>query len=166
MDMKVRILFVLVMLAATTALGAAPNDVLGLWQTDGDGSEVEIYRCGEKLCGKVAWLKHPEYVNSKDGPVGTPKVDRKNPDPALRNRSIIGLQVMEGLTAAGENLWKSGVCYDPASGNTYKCKIHLASPDRLEVRGFIGFSLFGRTYVLTRKEKFAAPGFAGVSNHE
>ncbi len=74
------------------------------------------------------------------------------------NRPIIGLQVIEGLAVAGENRWENGACYDPESGNSYKCKIRLASPDRLEVRGFIGFSLFGRTYVLTRKEMIASTG--------
>jgi uncharacterized protein (DUF2147 family) len=150
--MKVSVLLLSVLLAATTAYGAAPNDILGPWKTAGDSSEVELFKCGEKICGKVAWLKNPNYMDSKDGPVGTPKVDRKNPDPKLRNRPIIGLQVIDGLAAAGGNRWEHGMCYDPESGNTYKCKVHLASPERLEVRGFIGFSLFGRTYVLTRKE--------------
>lgn len=142
-----------VILAATTAFGANPSDVIGSWKTDGDRSAIEIYGCGEKLCGKVTWLKNPNYVSNHDGPVGTPKVDRKNPDPTLRNRPIIGLQVIEGLTATGDNRWEHGTCYDPESGNSYQCKIHLETPDRLEVRGFIGISLLGRTYVLTRKEK-------------
>jgi uncharacterized protein (DUF2147 family) len=154
--MKAWMMCVMVFFSAATAFGATPGDVLGPWKTAGDSSELEIFRCGDKLCGKVVWLKNPNYVNSKDGPVGTPKIDRKNPDPALRNRPIIGLQVIDGLTGAGENRWEKGACYDPESGTTYKCKIHLVSPDRLEVRGFVGFSLFGRTYVLTRKEMVAA----------
>jgi len=156
--MKAWTLFAMILLSTATAFGAMPSDILGSWKTAGDRSELEIFRCGEKLCGKVAWLKNPNYVNSKDGPVGTPKVDRKNPDPALRNRPIIGLQVIYGLAGGGENRWENGACYDPESGNSYKCKIRLASPDRLEVRGFIGFSLFGRTYVLTRKEMIASTG--------
>ena len=101
-------------------------------------------------------MKESNYTDSKDGPVGTPKVDRKNPDPALRNRPIIGLQVVEGVTATGDNRWENGSCYDPESGNTYRCKMRLLSPDRLELRGYIGISLFGRTYVLTRKDTTTA----------
>ena len=149
----IRAFSVAVMLAAATACGANPNDVIGPWQTDGESSSVEIFRCGEKLCGKIVWLKNPNYVSSSDGPVGMPKVDRKNPDPALRNRPIIGLQVIEGLTATGNNRWEHGTCYDPESGNSYQCKMRLEKPGRLEVRGFIGISLLGRTYVLTRKEE-------------
>jgi uncharacterized protein (DUF2147 family) len=81
-----------------------------------------------------------------------PKVDLKNPDPKLRTRPILGLQVIEGLTPTGDNRWEHGSCYDPESGNSYQCKMRLEKPDKLEVRGFIGFSLLGRTYVLTRKE--------------
>jgi uncharacterized protein (DUF2147 family) len=150
--MKIWAVSLAVMLAATPAVGAHSNDVIGPWQTNGESSSLDIFKCGEKLCGKIVWLKHPNYLSSKDGPVGTPKVDRKNPDPALRTRPIIGLQVMEGLTATGDNWWEHGACYDPESGNSYQCKMHLEKPDRLEVRGFIGFSLLGRTYVLTRKE--------------
>lgn len=142
--------FLAAILLATTAWGTGPDDVLGVWKTAGGRSEVEIFRCGDKLCGRIVGLLHPNYMNSKDGPVGTPKTDRKNPDPALRNRPIIGLQVMEGLTAAGDNQWERGACYDPESGNTYKCKMRMESPERLKLRGYIGISLFGRSYVLTR----------------
>lgn len=154
--------FLCVLLAATAAFGVGPDDILGPWKTDGGSSIVELFRCGEKVCGKAAWLKNPNYVDGKDGPVGTPKVDRKNPDPALRNRPIIGLRVIEGLTATEGNRWENGTCYDPESGNTYKCKMHLVSPERLEVRGFIGFSLFGRTYILTRKEPAATTAKANT----
>jgi uncharacterized protein (DUF2147 family) len=131
--MSVWVFFAAVILAATTAFGANLDDVIGPWKTEGDRSALDIYRCGEKLCGKVAWLKNPNYVSSSDGPVGAPKDDRKNPDPTLRNRPIIGLQVIEGLTATGDNRWEHGTCYDPESGNSYRCKIHLETPDRLEV---------------------------------
>jgi uncharacterized protein (DUF2147 family) len=142
--------FAAVLLTATTAFGAGPSDVLGSWKTDGGDSRLEFFRCGEKICGKIVWMKEPNYIDSKDGPVGTTKVDRKNPDPALRNRPILGLQVIKNLTAKGDNRWGNGACYDPENGKSYKCKMRLASPGRLELRGYIGISLIGRTSVLTR----------------
>ena len=150
-EMNVVLLFALLLLSTAPAFGSDPGGVIGPWHTEGDSSELEIFTCGEKLCGKVVWLKHPLYVASSDGPVGAPKVDRKNPDPTRQSRPILGLRVMEGLTPSGENRWENGSCYDPASGNTYTCKIRLVSPERLEVRGFIGIPLFGRTYTLTRR---------------
>src|SRR5512134_1253658 len=108
--MKVWTFLATVLLTATTAFGAGPSGVLGLWKTDGGDSQLELFRCGEKICGKIVWLKQPNYIDSKDGPVGKKKVDRKNPDPALRNRTILGLQVMKGLTAKGKNRWGNGTC--------------------------------------------------------
>jgi uncharacterized protein (DUF2147 family) len=148
--MQVWTFFALILLAAATACGTGPGDILGTWKTEMDESKVEIFRCGEKLCGKIVWLKNPNYSESKDGPVGTPIIDRKNPDPALRNRPIIGLQVLEGFTEQGDNTWGKGTCYDPKSGMTYRGKIHLVSPGQLELRGFVGIPLFGRTSAWTR----------------
>lgn len=148
--MKIWTVATLVLLMATTAFSAGPDDVLGAWKTDGGDSWLELFECGEKICGTIVWLKVPNYIDSNDGPVGNIKVDRKNPDPALRNRPILGLQIMTGLTAKGDNRWEGGTCYNPESGKSYKCKMHLISPDKLELRGYIGISLFGRTFVLTR----------------
>jgi uncharacterized protein (DUF2147 family) len=163
--MKTLFIIAAILLAATAAYATDGQDVIGSWQAAGNSSQLEIYPCGDKLCGKVAWLKHPNFMDAKDGPIGTTKIDLKNPDPALRNRPILGLRVMEGLTPTGNDSWEQGKCYDPESGNTYKCRMHLASPEKLEMRGFIGIPLFGRTYVLTRQEK---PGreIAGLKNRQ
>jgi len=148
--MKFLLFSAFLMLSASPVIGSGTGDVLGPWHTEGNSSELEIFNCGDKLCGKVVWLKNPLYASSKDGPIGTPKIDLKNPDPARHNRPIIGLQVIDGLTPSSRNTWENGSCYDPASGSTYTCKIRLVTPEKLEVRGFIGIPLFGRTYTLTR----------------
>ena len=148
--MKILTFSALILLTATTAFGAGPSDVLGIWRTERDESKVEIFRCGEKLCGKIVWLKNPKYTDSTEGRIGTPIIDRKNPDPALRSRPLIGLQIMAGFTEQGGNTWGNGTVYDPKSGKTYRGKIHLASPDRLELRGYVGISLLGRTSVWRR----------------
>jgi uncharacterized protein (DUF2147 family) len=138
------------LLMATIARGAEANGILGIWKTELDESKVEIYRCGEKFCGIIIWLKNPNYADSRDGAVGTPVIDRKNPNPASRNRPIIGLQILDGFTAEDGKTWGGGTCYDPKSGKTYRGKIHQAAPDRLELRGYIGIPLFGRSSVWTR----------------
>ena len=148
--MKIWIVLVTILLTATTTFGAGPSDILGTWKTEENDSLLEFFKCGEKICGKIIWLKQPNYMSTKDGPVGKIKVDRKNPNPGLRIRPILGLQVMKGLTAKGNNRWGNGTCYDPETGKSYKCKMQLASHDRLELRGYIGISLIGRTFGLTR----------------
>ncbi len=148
--MKILTCFTVLLLTATTAFGAGSSSILGIWKTEMDESKVEVFRCGEKYCGKIVWLKNPKYTDSNEGQVGRPIIDRKNPDPALKSRPVLGLQILEGFTAEGGNTWGNGTCYDPKSGKTYRGKIHLAAPDRLELRGYIGIPLLGRTSVWTR----------------
>jgi uncharacterized protein (DUF2147 family) len=148
--MRVLAMLALIVFTATTALGARESEILGIWKTEKDDSKVEIFRCGSRICGKIVWLKKPAYTDSKEGVVGTPIIDRKNPDPALKSRPVLGLQILNDFTKKGDDTWANGTCYDPISGNTYKGKIHLAAPDRLELRGYIGIPLFGRSSVWTR----------------
>jgi len=148
--MKTLALFAIILLAATTVFGSGQNDILGLWKTADDESKLEFFKCGNKVCVKIAWLKEPNYTDRKEGPVGTPKVDCNNRDPALKNHPMLGLQIMEGFTAVDNERWDNGIIYDPDNGKTYRGNLHLVSPHRLELRGYIGISLFGSTYALTR----------------
>lgn len=145
------LLLLTLLLSMPPACGAVtPNDILGVWKTDGGDSRVELFTCGTAICGKIVWLKVPRYIDSNDGPLGKTKTDRKNPASSLRNRPILGLTVMHGLKAKGGKRWANGTCYNPETGKSYKCKMQLKSVNLLEVLGFIGFSLFGRTLILSR----------------
>jgi uncharacterized protein (DUF2147 family) len=137
-------------MTAATPIVAGTSDILGIWKTDLDEAKVEIFMCEEKICGKIIWLKNPLYTESSEGEVGIPVIDRKNPDPALRNRPVIGLRILEGFVAEGEDTWEEGTFYDPKSGKTYNGKMHLAAPDRLELHGYIFIPLFGRSSIWIR----------------
>jgi uncharacterized protein (DUF2147 family) len=139
-----------ILLTATTVFSAGLSGILGIWKTEKGESKVEIFMCGEKFCGKIIWLQNPNYIDSRYGEVGTPVIDRKNPDQALQSRPVRGLRILDGFTSQGENTWGHGTCYDPKSGNTYRGKIHLVAPDRLELRGYVGIPFFGRSSVWTR----------------
>ncbi|MGD0585273.1 MAG: DUF2147 domain-containing protein [Oryzomonas sp.] len=150
MRKRMLLLFTLLLMTATTAFAAGPDGILGIWRTEREESKVEIARCGDKICGTIVWLKNPTYSDSREGLVGTPLIDRKNIDPALRSRTVLGMRILEGFTAMDETTWGNGTCYDPKSGKTYRGKMHLLTPDRLELRGYIGIPLFGRSAVWTR----------------
>ena len=148
--MKILTCVMVILLTATTVFSAGLSGILGIWKTEKGESKVEIFMCGEKFCGKIIWLQNPNYIDSKYGEVGTPVIDRKNPDKALQSRPVRGLRILDGFTSQGENTWGNGTCYDPKSGNTYRGKIHLVAPDRLELRGYVGIPFFGRSSVWTR----------------
>jgi uncharacterized protein (DUF2147 family) len=139
------------LLVAVSVCAASADDILGVWYNQERDAKIEIFKCGEKYCGRVVWLKEPNYpAGSKEGTPDTPKLDHKNPDPTLRSKPVIGLRIVNDFVFAGDSMWKGGKVYDPKNGKTYSGKMTLVSPDQLNLRGFIGISLIGRTAIWTR----------------
>ena len=135
------------MLVATAIFAQDANKVLGVWLTQDGDSKVTITKDSKgKFNGEITWLKDP--LNES----GKPKVDDKNPDKKLQSRPIMGLKLLEGFVFdKDDNKWVDGKIYDPKSGKTYKCLMWLGKdPNKLSVKGFIGFSLIGREVVWTR----------------
>jgi uncharacterized protein (DUF2147 family) len=121
-------------------------------------------KTGKTYSGKIIWLKTPNYVPADAAPggadtdvppgkwgqmLGKPKFDWRNPDAAKRSRALLGVPLLNGFTYSGDDVWEGGTIYNPDDGKTYKCKMTL-NGNRLDVRGFIGISLFGKTTTWTR----------------
>ena len=119
------------------------DDILGKWNSSSGGAHIQIYKKGDRYFGKIAWLRKPNDEHGK------PKVDMKNPDPELRNRPAVGLEILKNFTYAGNGVWDDGTIYDPKSGRTYSCKMTL-NGNTLDIRGYVGISMFGRTESWTR----------------
>jgi len=147
--------FLVIVLAALPAAyvdsAAGDRDIVGIWNDEEKDAKIEIFQCAEKYCGKIVWLKEPNYsVDSKDGVPGTPKLDIYNPDLALRAKPILGLEIVKDFIYQGNNKWADGRLYNPENGKTYSGKMTLVLPNQLDLRGFIGISLLGRTTTWTR----------------
>ncbi|CAN1558761.1 Domain of unknown function DUF2147 [Spirosomataceae bacterium] len=121
--------------------------VLGVWKNGEGTGMVQIYKKAEKYYGKIVWLKVPNDSNGK------PRVDVNNPEPKLQSRTIKGLENLRDFVYKGDSKWEDGSVYDPKNGNDYSCEMKLIDDNTLEVRGFIGVSLFGRTDVWKRQVK-------------
>jgi len=117
--------------------------VLGRWATD--GSIIEISETEGTLRARVIALREPVYRADEAGPAGSVRVDLNNPDAALRDRPIIGIDLLSDYTWDGK-LWR-GRIYDPESGNTYKSQMRIGKDGNLEMRGYVGMPMFGRTKV-------------------
>jgi uncharacterized protein (DUF2147 family) len=156
---NVAIFGAILMLSMGGAAIADDGDViLGLWATDPEGengqAHIEISKVDGKYNGEIVWLEEPVYPDDDDGGMaGRTKVDRENPDPDLQDRPLIGLDMLHGFVYGGDNQWKKGKIYDPENGKTYKSKIKLGDDGVLNVRGYIGVSLMGRTTEWTRVKK-------------
>jgi uncharacterized protein (DUF2147 family) len=114
-----------------------PDAVVGTWLTSDKNGKIQIYKEGNKYFGKIVWGKE----NRKD---------THNPDPALRSRDLLGSVILSNFVHAGGNKWEDGKIYDPNNGKKYSCNMKLKDNNTLEIRGYIGISLFGRTEVWTR----------------
>jgi uncharacterized protein (DUF2147 family) len=130
---------IVVLAISITTASRATASPLGRWYAEGGAAQVEIAPCGDALCGRVVWLRSPYDEN------GCMLSDRRNPDRALQDRPMLGLDILRGLRATGDGAWDGGSIYDPTSGRSYRCMISMAGDDRLLVRGYIGFHVLGRT---------------------
>ncbi len=132
---KIFITLITLMLPLASAFA---QDVVGKWKLDDGSAIVEVYRQGDAFNGKIVWLAEP---TEKDG---TPAKDLNNPDKSLRNRQLIGLNMLSGLKKSG-NEYKGGSIYDPGNGKTYNCSMKVEG-DVLKVRGSLDKrGLLGRT---------------------
>lgn len=146
------VLVLLVVLLPLPVFASGGSDgITGIWEVaEGDG-RIEISRCGAAYCGAIVWLLEPLYpADDRGGMAGQPLVDRENPKKELRSRPLLGLRLMEGYRYQGENFWDHGTIYNTENGKTYRSNIRLRSPDRLELRGYIGVPLLGGSTVWKR----------------
>lgn len=140
--------------AGTTATAEAESEgedprqtVLGTWRTANGRGLIEIYASATgEYRGRIA-------NGAEDD-----RRDAKNPDPALRERPLYGLDILTGFRYAGEGRFTDGRIYDPSSGNVYRAQITVKGPDRISLRGYIGIPLLGSSEVWTRASD--APGAA------
>ncbi|EPG66390.1 DUF2147 domain-containing protein [Leptospira wolffii] len=141
-------LFSLLFLSFFAGLSADPLPVTGVWRTySDDGKEestVEIYEQGGKIYGKVTGLVDP---NDKDG-----KPARCTAcEGAEKDKPVLGLVIIKGLQADGDK-WSGGRILDPNDGVWYKCLLKaVEGGKKLEVRGYVGFSLIGRSQYWVKK---------------
>ena len=129
----ISMIFMLAPLAAAFA-----QDVVGKWKLEDGTAIVEVYQQGDSFNGKIVWLKNPTEAD------GTPAVDDLNPDPKLRTRQVIGLNMLNNLKKVGGE-YTGGSIYDPGNGKTYNCSMKVEG-DVLKVRGSLDKrGLIGRT---------------------
>ena len=109
------------------AHGAEP--ITGQWYTKDAKAIVTIAPCGKLVCGRIAKVLKPN-------PQGH-GVDERNPNPALRNRAIVGLPILTNFNDGGSD-WR-GRIYDPGAGKEYRSIVKRLPDGSLQVQGCIAF---------------------------
>ena len=123
-----------------------PDSIEGIWvsqddETGREKSEVLIYKEEGKLYGKIINLLLPEDEGKKC----------LNCKGSNKGKPIVGMVIINDLQLE-DDTWEEGTILDPKSGKVYDCTISFEDPNTLNVRGYLGFSLFGRTQTWRRKQ--------------
>ena len=144
--MKNNILIIAV-LFFSTIFYAQNQTIVGKWKTIDDEtgkakSIIEIYEKSGKIYGKVVEILEVEHK----------KDNCKNCSGEDANKPIVGLTIIKGLSKM-DGGYSNGKILDPKNGKLYKCTLMLEGNDKLKVRGYIGFSLLGRTQYWYRVKK-------------
>ena len=144
---------VLMALGATFVMSTAmaQSSPVGLWKTIDDSTKVEtsqvrIIESGGVLTGRIEKLLGPD---AKPDAV----CDECSGD--AKGKPIVGMTIIRGIkkNAETEGLWDGGSILDPNNGKTYKLRLKPSEDGKkLEVRGYIGAPMFGRSQTWHRAE--------------
>lgn len=125
------------------------SSVVGLWKTIEDHSHKErsLVRISEEkgvLTGRIEKILDPSI------PI---EAKCQSCTGGLQGKPLLGLVILSGLSASASNphVWEGGEVLDPNNGKVFKVKLNLAAQGQeLQVRGFLGSPLLGRTQVWVR----------------
>ena len=138
-----------ILLAAPSSLHANELSPAGLWKTIDDSSGqvkglVRIREANGRFDGKI------EKIFPKPGEDPRPRCDKC--DGTRKNQPVLGMTILWGLARQADD-YQGGEILDPENGKVYRAKMKLIDGGKkLEVRGFIGVSLFGRSQIWLREE--------------
>ena len=137
-------------LTVVSTLALAQTSPVGLWKTiDDDGktekSLVRITETGGVLTGTIESVFDASKQDAK--------CDRCTDD--RKNKPVVGLQIIRGAKQDADDkaIWTGGEIVDPNNGKLYKARLKpVDSGKKLEMRGYVGMPMFGRTQVWLRVE--------------
>ncbi|HEX8546106.1 MAG TPA: DUF2147 domain-containing protein [Cytophagaceae bacterium] len=141
---KISLLILVSLFVSFNGYSIYPDAILGKWYNAEKTSIIQIYKSGNSYNGKIVWLK--EVTRN-----GKPRTDENNSDEKLRARLLMGMEMLSGFSFE-DNQWENGKIYDPRKGETYSCTIKMLDPNKLEVRGYVGISMFGKSTIWTKAD--------------
>jgi uncharacterized protein (DUF2147 family) len=132
---------------------AAPQQstdpITGLWLTQDKDGIINIYTCGQHICGSFYWLED-------DGPDHISR-DTENRNRSKRGKPLCGMQFMSGFSPDHKNFYSDGAIYSPRDGNTYDAQMTLINHDTLDLHGYVFVPTFGESQTWIRVKSKNSP---------
>lgn len=131
---------------AASKSGSAEDKICGKWITKEKNLIIQIYKQANNFKTKIVWFK-----NDKSDKDINEYLDTKNPNPALRNRKIVGMDIVEGLQYNQKsNSWENGTIYDAHHGRFWDTSALITPEGELKVTGYWKFKWIGKTLIFNR----------------
>ena len=128
-----------------TAIAQNSDRICGKWMSSEKNLTVEVYRTGDEFKARIVWFRDDPSLPMEEWR------DKNNPNPALRSRKILGMDVLSDLKYdSGDNSWEDGMVYDAKHGKDWNASAYIDDHGLLRVRGYWHFKLFGRTMTFKR----------------
>lgn len=142
-------LFVVFLLIVTsigrTASAQNRDRICGKWMSSEENLTVEVYRAGDQFKARIVWFKDDPSLPMEEWR------DKNNPNPALRSRRILGMDVLSALKYdADDRAWEDGLVYDAKHGKDWNASAYIDDHGLLRVRGYWHFKIFGKTMTFKR----------------
>ncbi|HEY5391918.1 MAG TPA: DUF2147 domain-containing protein [Hanamia sp.] len=119
----------------------AEDAIIGKWITVQKNLEVEVSKVDGIFQAKIIWFKEDD----KSKPMNS-ILDEKNPNPALRSRKWLGMEVLRNLTYnAEDNKWEHGIIYDAKHGREWDSVVWINKDGLLKVKGYWLFQWISET---------------------
>ncbi len=123
------------------------DDILGKWMAVDKSVSVNVYREGNSYQAKILWF---DKSRGSGKPIHA-SIDSHNPNPELRHRKVIGMEILSNLTFNPEKQrWEHGKIYDASSGRTWDANVEVKDGNHLCVRGFWKWTWIGKSLCFTR----------------
>jgi uncharacterized protein (DUF2147 family) len=137
----------LIFVAHSYLMAQAPRNerVCGKWESDAKNLRILVYTQDHQFKAKLIWF------SDTDGKPMDYWTDVNNPDPALRKRKLLGMEILKGLAYDPEtDTWENGMVYDSRHGREWNASARIDKNGLLHVRGYWHFKFIGKTMVFHR----------------
>lgn len=130
----------------STSFGQGDDDeICGKWISREKNLVVRVFKSSGNIKAKIVWFK-PDGTKDLDD-----YKDESNPNPSLRHRKLLGLEIVDGLKyQSGTESWESGKIYDPYHGRFWDSSAYITKDGLLKVTGYWKFKWIGKTLIFDR----------------
>ncbi|MBD1386733.1 DUF2147 domain-containing protein [Mucilaginibacter rigui] len=123
----------------------ARNRICGKWENEAKTLRIQISTQGNDFIAKIIW-----FSDTEGKPMNYWK-DKRNPNPKLRNRTILGMSILRDLKYNDKKgTWEDGIVYDSRHGKEWNASANINKKGQLKVRGYWHFKWIGKSMIFNR----------------